>query len=218
MGINISVPRASYISFAFTEFIKSLDIKKEIDINYRETNSNTAFKNVIEEENNIGIIRYKIEDEDYYFNLINENNLKYKNLWQFKYVVLMSNKNPLSKEKIIDNNSLKNYVEIVHGDVVKNLNSLSNEKNAVITKRKISIYERASQFELLREIKETFMQVSPIPNEMLTDFSLVQKNNIDSKNIYKDIIIYKKDYNFSQYDIDFLEKLNQVIKNISHNK
>lgn len=215
LKINISVPRASYVSFAFIKFIKTLDITKKIDINYRETNSNFVIKNIIEQENNLGIIRYLLEDESYYLNLIKENNLKYEYLWDFKYLILISKENLLSNEKKINNDLLKNYTEIIYGDSSEHSNLTSYNENIEISKNKISIYDRASQFGLLRQVPTTFMQVSPLPCELLTEFSLIQKTNDDSKNIYRDIIIYKKNYKLTNEDTGFINNLKSVINNLS---
>lgn len=56
---DIAVPRASYISNAFTEFVKTIAPDAEITIDYRETNSLRVIKNVANNENNLGIIRYQ---------------------------------------------------------------------------------------------------------------------------------------------------------------
>ncbi len=43
---NISIPRASYITHAFIKLVASMDMSKEIEINYKETNSLRAIINI----------------------------------------------------------------------------------------------------------------------------------------------------------------------------
>ena len=63
---SVSVPRASYISAAFSEFVKCLDKQKPAEIYYKETNSMRAINNIINGGYKLGIIRYG-ENYDKYF-------------------------------------------------------------------------------------------------------------------------------------------------------
>ena len=63
---SVSVPRACYISEAFAEFSKTLT-KDPAEIFYKETNSQITVQNVIDNNCNLGIIRYA-ENYDKYFN------------------------------------------------------------------------------------------------------------------------------------------------------
>ena len=73
--------------------------------------------------------------------------------------------------------------------------------------RRIFIFERASQFDLLHDNSETFMWVSPAPKALLERYDLVQKKCIDNKRVYKDVLIYKEGYKFSELDNLFITKL-----------
>ena len=61
LEFNISIPRASYITHAFTRMVATLDLAKEIEINYKETNSLKAINNILQSNYNLGIIRYQSE-------------------------------------------------------------------------------------------------------------------------------------------------------------
>ena len=76
-------------------------------------------------------------------------------------------------------------------------------------KRRIFIFERASQFELLCKNKETFMWVSPVPHSLLKRYGLVQKRCIENHKIYKDVLIYKKGYKLSPLDKMFINELSE---------
>ena len=56
--INISIPRATYITYAFTEFFKEIQNLEQIQINFSETNSREAVDNVLHHGFHLGIIRY----------------------------------------------------------------------------------------------------------------------------------------------------------------
>ena len=73
--------------------------------------------------------------------------------------------------------------------------------------RRIYIFERASQFDLLEKNPETFMWVSPVPDDLLKRYGLVQKSCADNKRRYKDVLIYKKEYCLSALDKKFITEL-----------
>jgi DNA-binding transcriptional LysR family regulator len=211
---DISVPRASYISYAFTDFAKDLENEAEINLNYRETNSMRAIKNVTDKINNMAIIRYQTIYEQYFLNALEERELKYEPVCEFEYLALMSENHPLAKEKIIDYSLLQKYIEIVHGDLTVPALPISKARQiakAKERKKKIAVYERGSQFELLISLPTTYMWVSPMPEAILSNFSLVQKECDMSKNQYKDILIYRKGYHLSNEDKLFIEKLKKTV-------
>ena len=82
--------------------------------------------------------------------------------------------------------------------------------------KKIFLFERASQFELLESIDNSYMWVSPIPKEILVKHNLVQKRCSDFKRKYKDVLVCRKDYNFNRYDrlfINLVEKAKNEVEN-----
>ena len=217
---DLSAPRASYISFAFTEFIKELDFGKNISLNYRETNSMLAIKNVAENINNLAIIRYQLLYEKYFLTALEERNLKFKPIWDFAYVALMASSHPLAQEKVIDFSDLAEYVEIIHGDISVPALPLSDAREIAKSeskKKSIAIYERGSQFEILSRIPKTYMWVSPMPEDVLKRFSLVQKPCNMSKNRYKDILVYRSNYRFTEEDKLFVQKLADAVQMVSKN-
>lgn len=215
---DISVPRASYISYAFSEFAKTLESEKEIDLNYRETNSMRAIRNVVDNINNIAVIRYQEIYEKYFMGALEERDLEYLPIWEFSYLVLMSDKHPLAAHGIIKYTDLRKYTEIVHGDITIPALPLSEARQiekADNRKKKIVVYERGSQLELLSRLSSTYMWVSPMPRDVLDCFSLVQKECSMSKNLFKDILIYRKGYHFTAQDSQFIEVLKNTVNIVS---
>ena len=142
---DICVPRASYVSFAFTEFIKALNPEKDIDINYRETNSMRAISQVAEGVNNLAVIRYQTVYEPYFIRALEDRSLKFQPVWEFEYLALMSGGHPLANENMIDFLRLSMYTEIVHGDLSVPALPVSQARQIAQTaekKKKIAVYER----------------------------------------------------------------------------
>jgi DNA-binding transcriptional LysR family regulator len=207
---SISVPRASYISCAFTEFSKKLDSNKSTEIFYRETNSMRAISNIINADYNLGILRYQSAYDKHFKDMLKEKGLDSELICEFAYVLLMSEKHPLATSKEIHLADLKSYTEIAHADpFVPNIplstvkkNEISNESDKLIY-----VFEQASQMDLLSERNDTFMWVSPVPERILNKFGLVEKECPENTKKYVDILIYKKDYRLSELDKLFIDEL-----------
>ncbi len=67
---HISIPRASYITYAFTEFIQKIHTNKDVRINYQETNTMDAIENILQNGFPIGIIRYPVVFEKEFQELV----------------------------------------------------------------------------------------------------------------------------------------------------
>lgn len=211
-SFNIAVPRASYVSHAFTDFVASLPDDAGIDVDYRETNSVQTIIDVVDGESNLGVIRFRSEYEHYFMNVLRERNLDYHVVREFEYLMLMSSKHPLAPQKIVKCSDLDDFIEITHGDVnVPSLPISFGMAGNDAGKRKIAVYERGSQLELLNRVVGTYMWVSPMPESVLSMFSLVQRKCDMTNNDHKDILIYRKGYRLTDEDKLFVRKLEETV-------
>lgn len=217
LSLDLCVPRASYISTVFVDFLNELNMDNQyIRMNYHETNSLEAIKNVFEGNDHLGIIRFPIEDEKYYLNIFALKELNYQDLFEFKYHLLMSKDNPLVN-KNIHFDDLKDQIELIHGDIALPdlpLSFTNQIQEKISTNRVINIYERGSQFEILAKLKNSYMWVSPMPKENLKRFELIQKECIDFEMKCKDILIYRKGYRMSEEEKIFIKMLKGTIKDL----
>lgn len=207
---SISVPRASYISSAFVEFTKKVDQTKPIDFYYKETNAYRAIDNILRSGYKLGIIRYRQIFDEQFRNMLEEKELKSELLCQFSCNILMSRNNPLAKEKYLEYKDLKDFIEIAHADPYVPsipLSKVKEEEFSDIINKRIFVFERTSQFELLQSLSNTFMLVSPVPKEILDKYGLVEIKCQSEKYIYKDMIIRQNDYKLSDLDKIFLTEL-----------
>ena len=206
---SISVPRACYISDAFAEFSKCLS-DNPAEIFYKETNSQRTINNVLNRDYKLGIIRYAENYDKYFKAMLEEKGLSYEMVAEFTYVLIMSRDNPLAEKDEITFDDLPPYIEIAHADpYVPSLPFAKVVKDELPDNidRRIFIFERASQFDLLSENPNTFMWVSPASQKVLDRYGLVQKKCVDNKKIYKDVLIYKEGYSLSKLDKQFITEL-----------
>ncbi len=206
---SISVPRASYISEALVEFSKALD-KEPVEIFYKETNSQRTINNILNHDYKLGIIRYAENYDKFFKTMLEEKGLAYEMVTEFSYKLVMSRESPLAKKENITFDDLTDFIEIAHADPYVPslpLAKVVKEELPDNIERRIFIFERASQSDLLSRNKETFMWVSPIPQDTLDKYNLIQVDCVDNKKVYKDILIYKKGYKLTELDKKFITAL-----------
>lgn len=210
---SISVPRASYISYAFTSFVKEISAAGKLQIDFAETSSMQVIQNVSSGKHHLGIIRYSLEYERYYHKILKELDLYGDTLLEFEYCALMSNRESIASKNILQLSDLTDLIEIVHGDTgIPSLVSgeIRKPEHSTNSKKIIYIYERGSQFDLLTNVPSTYMWVSPIPQEMLNRYQLIQKKVAINANKYRDVIIYPNGYQMTDTDRKFLGCLYRI--------
>lgn len=206
---SISVPRASYISEAFAEFSKTLT-RGSAELFYKETNSKRTIRNILEHDYRLGIIRYAKDYDRHFKTMLEEKGLNYEMIAEFSYVLIMSEQSPLAQMEQISFSDLSDLIEIAHADPYvpsMPLSKVVKEELPDNIDRRIFIYERASQFDLLCRNPETFMWVSPLPTELRERYRLVQKSCMENRKVYKDVLIYKDGYRLSNLDRQFITAL-----------
>lgn len=206
---SVCTPRATYISDAFVNFSKYIG-KIPAEVFYKETNSFQTIKNVASSDYKLGIVRYAANFDKYFKSMFEEKGLHCELVSEFSYKLIMSRNNQLADLAEIHYSDLTDYIEIAHADpYVPSLplaEVMRTELPENITRR-IFVFERGSQFELLSENDETYMWVSPVPNGILERYELVQRSCPDNMKIHKDMLIYRKDYMLTELDKKFITEL-----------
>lgn len=210
---SISVPRATYISYAFAQFSKHIDEDVPAEFFYKETNALRAINNILTADYRLGIIRYAAMYDRHFKDMLEEKGLNYELVTEFTYSLIMNRESPLADLEEIGFKDLKAFIEIAHADPFVPSLPLSKVKKEELPDdidKRIFVFERASQFDVLSTNPDTFMWVSPIPQELLDKYGLVQKKSKDNAKVYKDVLIYKKDYKLTKLDKRFITELCQA--------
>lgn len=210
LRLSICVPRASYFSYAFSDFAKGLDSESSAEIVYKETNSMRSILNVVKEEYDLGVVRYQSTFEKYFNTLFEEKKLNHEVLNEFTYVMLMNKNNPLAQKERILAEDLQNSIEITHGDPYVPSLPLIDVKRAELSefiKKRIMVFERGVQFTLLEQVPNTFMWISSVPKDLLDKFNLVERKCDFNTKTYKDVLIYRKKYHLTKLDNELIDKI-----------
>ena len=206
---SVSVPHACYISDAFAEFSKGIG-ETPAEIFYQETNSQCTIRNLLSGDYKLGIVRYAENYDKAFKTMLEEKGLCYEMVAEFTYQLLISEDCPLAQKEVITFDDLPPYMEIVHADPYVPslpLSKVVKEELRDNIERRIFIFERASQFDLLAENPQTFMWVSPVSDKLLSRYRLALRRCVDNRRVYKDMLIYRDGYRFSALDKQFITAL-----------
>jgi len=202
-AMKISIPRATYITYAFTEFFKGIQNREQIQINFSETNSQEAMDNILNHGFQLGIIRYPAFLEENTRQLLHQKHLRVKPIWTFSYMLLVSRESPLAGKTRISPEELTGLTELVHGDE----ETTFLPEAAGVEQKRIYLYERGSQFDFLSNVPQTYMWVSPLPEKVLRQHGLVQIPCPENRYRYTDMLIYHEDYPLTGYARQFYDIL-----------
>lgn len=215
--LKISIPRASYASYAFVQYMRRIKNVDEIKVHIKECNSLEALDNIISHQYNLALIRFETQYEEYYQSIIRLKNLECETLMEFQYHLLIGKDSPLAVKKISGYEDLEGYIELLHGDVqlpngyYVDMMEIPENNNS---KKRIHVYERGSQFDLLQGIPETYMWVSPMPQEILDRYNLIQKECGWQEKTLKDVVVYPSHRLLREEDQDFIEELKKEINRV----
>lgn len=213
LHFSISVPRASYISCAFTAFVQKLAQEDNTEIFYHETNPMHVITNITEADYCLGILRYQTMHDGNFKAYLKEKELSFELVYEFRYQLIMSAMHPLARKEQIFLSDLAPYMEIAHADpFVPSLPLSAAQKDEIFSKtsRHVFVFERGSQMDLLSQSPLTFMWVSPVPQRLLDRYGLVQRDCCENDRKYRDLLIYKNHYHLSPIDAAFIDELMKV--------
>lgn len=217
---NVSVPRATYIAASFCRFIQQFNHCDSIKIYFKETNPVTAINDVASGESNMGVVRYQEIYEEHFEKLLQYNELDSELLWQYQSVVMMASDHPLADYADIPYHELMAYTEIVHGDYQVPSLSFSEIKRSSgmeSAHRRIYVYDRGSQYDLLKTVPGAFMWVSPVPRKNLEQNGFVTRSCSLAGGLNKDILIYPSGHAIGKVGEALRTVLQESVKELQEN-
>ncbi len=209
-SFSACVPRATYFSKALAEFAKRISLDTPAEIFYKETNSMSTINYVVKGEFNLGIVRYQSSFEKYFRELFEEKKLVCETISEFNYLLLVRSDSPLAAKEDISIDDLRDHIQITHADPYVPTLPLVDVKKAELSQyvdKHIYVYERATQFTLLKSVSKTFMWASPLPQDLLDSYGLVMKKCSINPKVYKDVLIYRRDYHLTELDKQFISEV-----------
>lgn len=216
-NLRISVPRTSYISKAFSEYIAGAKIPDDMEVYFCETNALRTIENVRDNGYDFGIIRFNTAHEKYFMDFLEEKGLKSQLLREFEKLAVMSAEHPEAKRENISYSDLScNYIELTQGDdaipyvpgAVEKL--FSENRPAGIPYRKLCLYDRGSMLDFLLTVPQSFMLDSPVPESLCGKYNLVQRKCTFRDNHFIDLLIYSGSHKLSAMEVELINKFYEV--------
>ena len=207
---SVCGPRAGYVSAALTEFAKQLSPNEPADIIYHETNSGETISSVIRGDCSLGIVRFPTAFEKYFVDVFKEKKLIFETVAEFRFLVLMSKNDLLAKKAELSPDDMDDHIEITFGDPYVPSLPMSEVRKAEQTEtvdKRIFVFDRAAQLELLATVPKTFMLTSPEPRECLDVHGLVTREFTNDQRGCKDVLIYQKNRKLTEIDKRFITDL-----------
>jgi len=211
---SAAVPRAEYIIEAFSAFGSALKREETAEFILKETDTAHALKCVAEEDYDLGIIRYEYRHDAFYKKSAENNGLECELVSEFRYGLLMNKNCPLAETDGIKNSDLQDFIEISRGDPYISARTLNfAEKNTV--RRKICLFGNDCELKILSKNAETFIWSPPVSKEVLDRYGLVFKYCSDNGEIYRDVLVRRKDRPLSSLGLQFITELCSACRKIN---
>lgn len=208
---SLAIPRASYIAQAAADFLATFNQCGKMEIDVLEDNSMRVLDSVADGHFVLGIIRCHVEDREYFVKNISEKDLQYESIWQGGYVALMREDHPLAQQENLTCSDFLPYIEVAYGDDKVPYIRTSEAKTTsglLRNEKRILIYSRAMQLDLLQHNSLTYMWTSPVPADVLSTNHLVQRRcSCSHRCQFEDILISRAGYRFSRLDRAFIDYL-----------
>ena len=208
---SLAIPRASYIAQAAADFLATFNQCGKMEIDVLEDNSMRVLDSVADGHFVLGIIRCHVEDREYFVKNISEKDLQYESIWQGGYVALMREDHPLAQQENLTCSDFLPYIEVAYGDDKVPYIRTSEAKTTsglLRNEKRILIYSRAMQLDLLQHNSLTYMWTSPVPADVLSTNHLVQRRcSCSHRCQFEDILISRAGDRFSRLDRAFIDQL-----------
>lgn len=213
--IRVSSPRTDYISGAFSELVSGFDTSEHIEAYLHETNSVSVIADVREKGYDFGIIRYRKLYQQYFLDYLTEKNLEHRILWEFEMLAAMPSEHSMSGKLHLTYDELcKCSAEITEGDFCvpyispNGTGPITGENYGPLEDtKKICVFDRAGAYDIMMSLPQSFMLVSPMPQELLERYHLVQRKCAIPDNNWCDMLIYASGHKLTELELQLVNKL-----------
>ena len=206
---SLAIPRVSYIARAAAEYVSTFDGNTDMEIDILETNSMGVMDAVADGHFVLGLIRCHEKDREYFLKSLAEKDLQYESIWRSGYAALMHEENPLARNREVNAEDFLSCVEIVFGDETVpyiRTSEAQTVSGSLQNNKRVLVYDRATQFDMLRTNPNAYTWVSPMPEKVLRRIGLTQRK-CPSVGKFEDFLIYRSGYRFSKLDQAFVNQL-----------
>lgn len=207
---SISVTRSYQVNRCITQFINEHADKSSLALHIKETNPFQVVQDVYTKEAELGVLHIFDAQKEYFLNSFQAHSLVYQNHYQRSFLIAISEKSPLAKEKHIYKKMLEDYIIVMYGDYEipsASYETIAKVSNIPLSHRRIYAYDRATAMEILNRCPNTYMWITGLHMDTLEQYHLKlrQCEDVDVKNL--GYSIYSADTKLSWSTKALLDKM-----------
>lgn len=219
LGVSAVVPKYFPLSHVLNEIINNLEDSKMVSWHIIEMDGDNAIQQILEGQSNLGILRYPSIYDLYVRKHLQNKGLESRLLAHNGKSIVFSSKNNLSKNTVLSQEDLSNYIEIqLHIEQSRFLpedyntnKALVNDK--IIEKPKFLFSDISTALELLHHNPNTFLYApSPLPSSTLEHYGLCQLAHWDDSAQYMNRLIYSPKQIFSEMEQGFIKQVLESLR------
>lgn len=206
--LHLCAPHTDYVTGAVASFLNEWSGQDQIHIEWIDTDSLHAIRQVAERSADLGIIRCNDEQRSHVARILTGNDLKWKKILTFRPMVIMAADHPLADTDVITLQELLAYTELVPDTAVP---ADSFRGSGLVTQstkvsRKVYLSGGGELFDLLTQIRGAYILGNPLKKDTLKRFDLVQKD-VEAGGVCHDLLIYRNGHAFRIGESVFLSEL-----------
>lgn len=206
--LYVSLPHTGYLADACAVFLNGLNPEQELAMEWSQTDTRSAIRQVADGTTDLGVIRCPDEFKSYFTGLLKDHELVWQNLLTFRKRLLLSRSHPLAGQDLIRPGDLAPYPEIIPCPAMPpdRTDSGNNAPGRPEGSKKIRIYGGGNNLLLLNQIRHSYMTDAPLPAHLQETFGLLEKE-CQPAQICHDLLIYRTGHSFHTSEMMFLTAL-----------
>lgn len=207
--LSVAIARNAYAARAAVEFASELNTDKEIDISAPETDSVSVLEEVVHGKAQLGIVRYRVEDESFFRNYLSAHGLKGEQIWEFEMQIVFSRRHALADRTPLKAESLFPFAEVVLAEeTVPYVSAEEQIRSDWREDKRIHVTDRMDQLEMVSKVSGTYMWSEPLSEEVLSGYGLSQRRCAAGEGgKRRDVLVCQKEHEFTAAEKRFVNKL-----------
>ena len=213
--MSICLPSGTYISHAFGRFVREVSTDSGLEIRVKEADFLQGATLICDGEVSFGFLRVPGEYLQYFQGFLEEKGLRFQVLWHGECLVAMSRAHALAMAGEITVNRLSDFLEIAVEEAPLPVLPGADAPGEKPLGKRITLPTGASLLQLLGAVDNGYVWTSPLPDELLSQYGLVQRTCADSSRRFCDLLVYPKDYTLSAMDLKLIDMVSFTKNRVS---
>ncbi len=188
VSITISVTRSFQVTKRVAEFVNRHHADERLQLRFKETNPFTVLENVRSGESDFGILHYFDAQAGYFKEAYKKYQFETRRFYDRKFLLAMSNHNPLAKEKRITPDMLADQAMVIYGDYetpTASYDEVVQLTDIFMSRKRIYVYDRGGAMDMLSLCPKTYMWITGLNPATLKQYDLTLRRceGVDVRNL-----------------------------------